>query len=222
MRAPTPVPRIRDYLRIVARYWLIIVGATALSVGAGWLAHRTTDPVYQATSRLIVVAPASAEVFDAYYGHLAAAGRAVSIQQLAKNPQVAKRTIDQLRLHQTPDELINRIRPVVRDTVVEITVTGDTPELARDTVSSVTYNLKSLTDEMAALDKSGTDVLVVDTASGVADHRAPLTLYLELGGLLGFGLSVLLVIGLGRARGAVLTEEQVAHIVGETAAGRKA
>ena len=222
MRAPTPVPRIRDYLRIVARYWLIIVGATALSVGAGWLAHRTTDPVYQATSRVIVEAPASAEVFDAYYGHLAAAGRAVSIQQLAKNPQVAKRTIDQLGLHETPADLIKQITPVVRDAVVEITVTGDTPELARDTVNSVTYNLKSLTDEMADLEKSGTDVLVVDIASSAADHRAPLTRYLELGGLLGFGLSVVLVIALGRVRGAVLTEEQVAHIVGETAAGRKA
>ena len=106
MKAPTPVPRIRDYLRIVARYWLIIVCATAFSVGAGWLAHRTTAPVYQATSRVFVVAPGSAEVVDAYSGHLAAAGHAVSIQQLAKNPQVAKRTIDLLGLHQTPAQLI--------------------------------------------------------------------------------------------------------------------
>jgi len=110
MKPPTPVPRIRDYLRIVARYWLIVVGATTLSVGAGWLANQTTDPIYQATSRLVVVAPASAEVFDAYYGHLAAAGRAVSVQQLAKNPQVAKRTIDQLGLHQTPAELIKQMK----------------------------------------------------------------------------------------------------------------
>lgn len=222
MKAPTPVPRIRDYLRIVARYWLVIVCATALSMAAGWYAHQTADPTYQATTRVIVVAPASAEVFDAYYGHLAAAGRAVSIQQLAKNPQVAKRTIDQLGLHQTPAELIKRITPVVRDAVVEITVTGDSPQLARDTANSVTYNLKSLCDEMADLEKSGTDVVVVDIASSAADRRAPLTRYLELGGLLGFGLSLVLVIALGRARGSVLTEEQVAHIVDETAAGRKA
>jgi capsular polysaccharide biosynthesis protein len=222
MKAPAPVPRIRDYLRILAKYWVVIVCATAFSMGAGWLAHRTTDPVYQATSRVIVVASASAEVFDVYYGHLAAAGRAVSIQQLAKNPQVAKRSIDQLGLHETPAELIKRITPVVRDAVVEITVTGDSPELARDTANSVTYNLVSLTSEMADLEKSGTDVVVVDTASSAADHRAPLTRYLELGGFLGFGLSVVLVVALGRARGAVLTEEQVAHIVDETAAGRKA
>jgi capsular polysaccharide biosynthesis protein len=205
----------------VARYWLVIVFATAVSVGAGWLAHRTADPSYQATTRLAVVAPASAEVFDAYYGHLAAAGRAVSVGQLAKNPQVAKRTIDQLGLHETPAELIKRITPVVKDAVVTITVTGDSPELARDTADSVLYNLVAITDEMADLEKSGTDVLVIDGASGVADHRAPLEQYLELGGLLGFGLSVVMVIALGRARGAVLTEGQVAHIVDEAAAGRK-
>jgi capsular polysaccharide biosynthesis protein len=222
MKPPTPVPRIRDYLRIVARYWLIVVGATTLSMGAGWLAHQTTDPIYQATSRLVVVAPASAEVFDAYYGHLAAAGRAVSVQQLAKNPQVAKRTIDQLGLHQTPAELIKQITSVSRDAVVEITVTGDTPELARDITNSVTYNLVALTDEMADLEKSGTDVVVVDGASNVADHRAPLIRYLQLGGFLGFGLSVVLVIALGRVRGAVLSEEQVAHIVGETLPERTA
>jgi capsular polysaccharide biosynthesis protein len=220
MKAPSPVPRIRDYLRIVAKYWLVIVITTVLSVAAGWLAHRTTDPTYQATTRLAVVAPASAEVFDAYYGHLAAAGRANSIGQLAKNPQVAKRTIDQLGLHETPAELIQRITPVVKDAVVEITVTGDSPELARDTADSVLFNLVAVTDELADLEKSGTDVMVVDGASGVADHRAPLERYLELGGLLGFGLSVVMVIALGRARGAVLSEGQVAHVVDEAAAGR--
>jgi len=56
----------------------------------------------------------------------------------------------------------------------------------------------------------------------VADHRAPLIRYLQLGGFLGFGLSVVLVIALGRVRGAVLSEEQVAHIVGETLPERTA
>lgn len=222
MKAPSPVPRVRDYLRIVARYWVVIVCATALSMAAGWFAHRSADPTYQATARLIVITPASAEVFDAYYGHLAAAGRAVSVGQLAKNPQVAKRTIDQLGLDETPAEVIKRITPVVRDAVVEITVTGDSPELARDSANSVMYNLVALTDEIADTEKSGTDVLVIDGASGVADRRAPLERYLELGGALGFGLSVVLAIALGRVRGSVLAEDQVAHIVDDAVAERKA
>lgn len=220
MKPPAPVPRVGDYLRILARYWIVICCATVLSVGAGWLAHRTTAPVYQATSRVLVVAPSSAEVFDAYNGHLAAAGHAVTIQQLAKNPQVAKRTIDLLGLHLTPDDLIKRIKPTVVDTVVEIHVTGNTPELARDTVNSVTFNLVSLAQEMSALDKSGTDLVPVDFATGASDNRKPLKVYLELGGVLGLALSALLVIALGRVRDSVLTEEQVARIVDQAAAGK--
>jgi len=220
VKPPTPVPRVRDYLRILARYWIVIVCATALSAGAGWLAHRTTAPVYQATSRVFVVAPGSAEVVDAYAGHLAAAGRAVSIQQLAKNPQVAKRTIDLLGLHETPAQLIKRIKPAVRDTVVEIHVTGDSPELARDTANGVTFNLVALAQEMASLDKSGSDVVPVDFAAGASDNRKSLKVYLLLGGALGLALSVLLSIALGRMRDLVLTEEQVARIVDEAAAGR--
>lgn len=222
MKAPSPVPRVRDYLRILARYWVIIVCATALSVGAGWVAHRTTKPVYVATSRIFVVAPGSAELYDAYNGHLAAAGHATSIQQLAQNPQVAKRTIDQLGLQQTPAQLIKRIKSVVHDTLVEINVTGDSPELARDTAISVTYNLIALSKEMTDLDKSGTDIIPVDSPSDAYDSRAPLKLYLQLGGALGLALSLLLVIALGRWRDSVLTTEQVARIVDERAIGRNA
>jgi capsular polysaccharide biosynthesis protein len=222
MKAPTPVPRVRDYLRIVAKYWLVIVAATVLSAVAGWFAQRSTEPTYFATTRVMVVAPGSAEVFDAYYGHLAAAGRAVSVGQLAKNPQIAKRTIDQLELHETPADVVKRITTVVRDTVVEITVKGDTPELARNTANSVLFNLMAVTDELGDLGKSGTDVVVVDTASRASDGRAPLARYLQLGAGIGFLLSVVMVIAYGRARGAVLSEDQVARIVEESAPERKA
>ncbi len=215
MRAPTPVPRVRDYLRIVAKYWPIILVATVLSAAAGWFAHRDTEPNFLSTTRVMVVAPGSAEVFDAYYGHLAAAGRANSIAQLAKNPQVAKRTVDQLHLDETPTEVSKRVTTSVRDTVVEITVSGDTPQLAHDTANSILFNFMALSDEMGDLEKSGTDVVVVDTASNPFDARPPVTKYLQLGGGIGFALSLVMVIAYGRVRGEVLSEEQVARIVKE-------
>ena len=220
MKPPTAVPRVRDYLRIVARYWVVLVCATALSVGAGWVARETTDPTYLATTRVFVVTPAGAEVSDAYFGDLSATVRATSVQQLAKNPQVVKRTIQQLGLHQTPDELTKRITAVVHGVVVEISVTGDSPELARNTVNSLTTNLLALAGEMADMDKSDTDVVRIDAASGASDHRGSLKVYLILGGVLGLFLGLVLVIALGRARDYVLSDEQVAHIVDETAAGR--
>jgi Mrp family chromosome partitioning ATPase len=110
---------------------------------------------------------------------------------------------------------------VVRDAVVEITVTGDSPELARDTANSVLFNMVAVTDEVGDLEKSGTDLVVVDAASGAGDGRAPLLRYLQLGGAIGFGLSVVMVIAYGRVRGDVLSEGQVERIVAVSAAERK-
>jgi capsular polysaccharide biosynthesis protein len=221
MKPPTLVPRFRDYLRILGRYWIVIVCTTVLSAGAGWLAHKTTDPQYQASTKIFVETVGGAEVFDAYHGNRTATERALSIRQLARNPQVAKRTIDQLGLDQTPSELIGRITPVVRSALIEIYVTGESPELARDTANSVTYNLLALTDELADLDKgSDTDVVLVDAASGVGDTRGPLKKYLLLGAALGLGLSLVLVIALGRVRDSVLDEEHLAHLIGEKLAER--
>jgi capsular polysaccharide biosynthesis protein len=220
MKAPTEMPRVRDYLHILGRYWFVIVAATALSVGAGWLAHQTTDPKYVASTRVFLPTVGGAEVFDAYNGNQNALDNAVFIEQLALNPQVAKRAIDQLGLDQTPAELTGRITPVVRGVLVEIYVTGDTPELARDTANSVTYNLLLLAHETWDLNKTATDLVPVDVANGASDNRGPLKKYLLLGGLLGLGLSAVLVIALGRIRDKVLTEEQVALVVDEAAVGR--
>ena len=46
------MPRVRDYLLMLRNGWLVILAATALSVGAGWLAWQTTDPVYSSTARV--------------------------------------------------------------------------------------------------------------------------------------------------------------------------
>jgi capsular polysaccharide biosynthesis protein len=218
MKPPTPVPRIRDYLHILARYWWVIVLATALSVGAGWLARQTAHPQYQASARVFIQTVGSAEVYDAYHGNRTAMAQAISIQELARNPQVAKRTLEQLGLRQTPAELIERITPVVHGAVVDIYVTADSPELARDTVTSLTYNLQALTDEIGDLSKFGTDVVLVDGTSGAWDLRAPLKRYLLLGGVLGLALSVVLVLALGRGRDSLLSEGQVARVIDETRA----
>ena len=225
MKPPKQVPRAADYLQMLRDSWIVIVCATVLSVGAGWLARQTSEPVYQATTRVMVVTPGGAVVSDVWFGNMAAMARAFSIQQLTQNPQVAKRTIDQLGLHKTPAELTKNITAVLHSTVLEIYVKGDKgddAELTRNIANSVTFNLLRLSREMADLDKSDSDLVLIDAASGVSDRRSPLTRYLLLGGLIGLGLSVVAVITLGLRRDKVLGERHIAHIIDETVAGRNA
>ena len=203
--------------------WIVIVCATVLSFGAGWLARQTSEPVYQASTRVMVLTPSGADVTDLWLGNMSAMARALSIQPLVQNPQVAKRTVDQLGLHKTPAQLSKNITAVVHNAVLEIYVKGDkhdSAELTRNIANSVTFNLIHLAREMADLDKSGTDVVLIDAASGAGDRRSPLTRYLLLGGLLGFTLSVMAVVALGATRDKVLGERHLAHIVEQTVAGR--
>jgi capsular polysaccharide biosynthesis protein len=223
MKPPKKVPRAGDYLQMLRDGWIVIVCATVLSVGAGWLARQTSAPVYHATTRIIVVTPSGADVTEAWLGNVSAMARALSIQQLAQNPQVAKRTIDQLGLHKTPAQLSKNITALVHSAMLEIDVKGDKGDdaaLTRNTANSVTFNLLQLAREMADLDKSGTDVVLIDTASGASDGRRSLTQYLLLGGLLGLVLSVVGVVAADVTRDKVLGERHIAHIVDETVAGR--
>jgi capsular polysaccharide biosynthesis protein len=225
MKPPKQVPRPADYLRMLRDSWIVIVCATVLSVGAGWLARQTSEPVYQAGTRIFVVTPGGAVEPDVWLGGRSAMGRAFSIQQLAQNPQVAKRTIDQLDLNKTPADLAKSITAVVHNSELDIYVNGskgDDAELTRNIANSVTYNLIELSREMADLDKSDSDVVLLDAASGVSDRRSSLTRYLLLGGLLGFGLSVIGVVAVGLVRDKVLGGRHIAHIVDETVAERNA
>jgi capsular polysaccharide biosynthesis protein len=220
VKPPANVPRLRDYLQLLKDGWIVIVCATALSVGAGWLARQTTDPVYQATTRVFAVTSGGAEVTDAYYGNFTAMAWALNYPQLARSPQVTMRTIEQLGLHQTPADLASHITVGVANALIEIDVTGTDPNVTRDTANVVTYSLIQLTREIQELDTAGTDLVLVDAANSVSDKRGPLARFLVLGGVFGLALSTLLVIAHGLLRDSVLGRDHVGHIVDNELAGR--
>jgi capsular polysaccharide biosynthesis protein len=215
------VPQPRDYLLMLMNAWAAILCVTALSVGAGWIARLTTDPVYYATTRVVVMVPGSAQPFDAYYGNLSAMAQALNYQKLATSSQVMMRAIDRVHLRQTPAELAKNITAGVSNSaVIEIVVKGDDRIVTRDTANAVTVSLIEVATEMATLYNSDTKLVLVDAAKDASDKRGSLSRYLALGGGLGFALSVVLVITAGLATDKVLGRGQVRRIVGDVTAGR--
>jgi capsular polysaccharide biosynthesis protein len=222
MKPPTHVPRVRDYLELLRDGWIVIVCATLLSVGVGWMIRESTAATYQATTRVLMVTPGGAEVVDVYYGTLAAEARALTVQQLVASPQVTKRTVDQLHLSETPGGLAGRISASFKGALVEIHVTGYDAALTRDTANAVTSNLIAVTREMALVDNAAGDLILVDDATHVAESRGSLAQFLISGAALGLVLSAVLVIARGLARDRVLTRNQVGHIATETGVGSPA
>ncbi len=134
MRPPARVPRGRDYLRLLANGWIVIVLTTALSAGAGWVGWMTKAPVYSSTAKVFATTKGAATPADAYYGNHNSVQRTLTIRALARSPQITVRTIDQLGLHDTPDDLASRIAVSAGQTsVMDLSVTAGRQMRSRPT-----------------------------------------------------------------------------------------
>ena len=220
MRPPARVPRLRDYLLMLRNGWIVILAATALSVGAGWVAWQTANPIYSSTARVFATTKGSATPVDAYYGHLNSVSRTLTIQSLARSPQVTMRTIDQLGLDVTPGDLASRIAVgVTTSALMDVVVTGDDPTVTRRTANAVAANLMQLTREMGGLDTSNVDLILVDSA-GPAERVGSMWQFMLHAGALGLAISAVLVLAYGLVRNKVLGKGHVDRVVDEAVAGR--
>jgi capsular polysaccharide biosynthesis protein len=214
------VPRLRDYLQMLRNGWIVILAATALSVGAGWMAWQTSAPVYSSTARVFATTKGSATPVDAYYGHLNSVSRTLTIQSLARSPQVTMRTIDQLGLDVTPGDLAARIAVGVNTSaLMDVVVTGGDPTTTRRTANAVAANLMQLTREMGGIDTSNVDLVLVDSA-GPAERVGSMWQFMIHAGLLGLAISAVLVLAYGLVRNKVLGKGHVGRVIDEAVAGR--
>ena len=220
MRPPANVPRVRDYLQLLRRGWAVILIATALSAGAGWLAWQTSAPVYDSTARVFVTTAGGATPLDAYYGHLTSLSRTTTIQQLARSPQVTMRTIEQLDLDDRPSQLASRITLRVKNSaMVDIIVTGRDPDETRATANSVAENLVGLSRQMSDVDTGSAELVLVDAADP-AVRRGSMWQVIIPGGMLGLAISAVMVLCYGLARDRLYGKGQVHHVVDEAVAGK--
>lgn len=220
MRPPARVPRVRDYLLLLRNGWIVILAATALSVGAGWVAWETAKPDYSSTARIFATTRGSATPMDAYYGHLNSVSRTLTIQSLARSPQVTMRTIDQLGLEETPGDLAAQIIVVVTNSaLMDVQVIGDDPTTTRRTANAVASNLMQLTREMGGVDTSNVEVVLVDSAS-TPERVGSMWQNMYRAGALGLALSAVLVLGYGLIRNKLLGKGHVDHVVDEAVAER--
>jgi len=220
MRPPANVPRVREYFELLRRGWIVILCATALSVGAGWLAWQTAPPIYDSTARVFVTTPGGATPLDAQYGHLTSVSRTVTLAQLARSPQVTMRTIEKLDLDDRPSALAARITVRVKDSaMMDVIVTGRDPELTQATANAVAENLVGLSRQMRDVDTGSAELILVD-AGDPAVRRGSVWQAIIPGGMLGLAISAVLVLCYGLARNRVLGKGQLDRVVDEAVAGK--
>jgi capsular polysaccharide biosynthesis protein len=220
MRPPSGVPLVRDYLTILRNGWIVIVCATLVSAGVGVLSWRTATPLYQSSAKVMVISPGSATTLDAYYGQQTALSRAATFQQLARSSQVTLRTIEQLGLAETSDELAPSITvPPTNSALLDVVVTGTDKDRTHDVAKSVVANMIALSRQMASVDTVDTELVLVDDA-GPAQRQGSIWQTILAAAALGLILSVVLISARELLTDRLLGRGQVDRVVGEAAAER--
>jgi polysaccharide biosynthesis transport protein len=207
---------IGQYLDVL-RAHRVLVGLCVLAgtAGAAALAWATT-PTYAAEIQLFVSAKSRAgEVGQAYEGGLYAEQRARSYAEIISSPRGAEAVIEDLGLSENVQDVEAKIDATVpaNRLLINVTVTDQSPRLAKAMADSLAAQLPVLAEELErpeGRERSPVLVTVTQPAQLPRDPVSPQTpIYLALGALLG------LAVGVG---GAVLRHTQDHRIRSDAAA----
>jgi capsular exopolysaccharide synthesis family protein len=191
---------LRDYLRIMRRRWMLILGCVIVTVTVAALVTFNMTPKYASTTGLFVSTTPS-DTGEAYQGSLFSAQRITSYADLASGQELSRRVIEELGLDMDAADLSEKIEAtVVPETVnMDITVTDPVPATARLLSQTVAEELIVFVDELetppgrasAPIKVSIVDAAPLPTTPVSPQPLRNLGLAVVLGLLLGLGLAVL-------------------------------
>jgi capsular polysaccharide biosynthesis protein len=218
VKVPVGAPKLRDYVHMAANGWIVILCAAVLSAGVGWLTWRTETPDYQSSTKVLITTPGSATAMDAFYGQGNSISRGLTYMLLAKSAAVTNPTIEQLGLSSTTDDLAAQITVLPTGSAVfDITVTGTDPEQTRQIADAVTGNLIGVSQQMAKVDTSATDLVQVDKATP-AHRLGSMWQSIVQAIAVGVFLAIVLVIAVALVQDRLLGQRQVGRISDEEVA----
>lgn len=219
MIPPPDAPKAVDYLHILSRRWWVLVCATALAAGLGWLSWQTETPIYTSTAKVLITSPGNATPLDALYGQINAESRVITYQYLAHSARVTEKIINELGLPETTDELAGRISiPLTLTAVLDVSVKGTDAEETRRVADAVTSTMVSVSQELAKVDTGGTELVLVDEA-GPAKRDGSMRTSIITAAVVGLSVALVLVLAWGLLEDRLLARRQLGRVVDDAVKG---
>lgn len=150
-----------EYAKLLRSRWMTVCVTTLIAVLAAIAITVTTTPLYQSTTRLFVSTPPGESLAETYQGNRFSQERVISYSELLTGQTLAQRTIDELNLDMTAEQLQQQVEAVAKlDTVlIKLYVTDPSPTVARDIANTLTDEFVAMVAEVEAPDVDG----LVDT-----------------------------------------------------------
>lgn len=188
---------IRDYLRILRKSWVLILGLVVLGAGISTTYSLLKEPTYSATAKVFVSTQSAGTVGDLAQGNSFSVQRVKTYSDLVVTPAVLAPVIQELNLDINTDELIPLISASapLDTSIIDITVENTDPALAADLANATASNLAKAVEKLETSANSSSSSPVKLTPVQMAE--VPITpvspnipLNIALGLLLGLALGV--------------------------------
>ena len=192
--------------------WAVLLSTVALSGLLGWFTWTYVNPQDTLTATFMVVAPGGATPIDAFYGDFTAKSKVLTYLMLAKDRRVTGRTVDQLQLSGSADDLAAQVIAPSSTALFDVTVSSGNADQAYAVATVLGHNLVELSKQMASVDKSTTEVVQIDRPS---QPQKTGSLKRSLALSIGIGLAVAMILVIGRAliEDRLVRPRQIGHIV---------
>lgn len=167
--------RLRDYVTILRKRWLLIGVIALVALNAAAALSFTATPTYQATTSVYFSLPYGTTASDLYQGSNYTQNQVISFAELATMPVVLKPVIDDLGLKVSPKQLAGSIDATATpDTViVEVTASDPSAERAADVANAVAKELGVAVRKLSPKDTKGRSTVDVSTIGAASTPVSP-------------------------------------------------
>ncbi|MGP5588301.1 polysaccharide biosynthesis tyrosine autokinase [Glutamicibacter ardleyensis] len=190
---------LRDYLRILHKYWILITASTLLGVIAGAGVSIFTTPKFEASTQLYVsVRGENQGIVDLAQGTTVARQSVATYAAIATTESVLGPVIEKLNLDVTTGTLASQVQASApaSQSLINLTVTGTDAQQTADIANSVGKSLKDIVEkDLEASTVEGDPSLVslntVQPAFAPTSSVSPrIPLNIALGALLGLAFGI--------------------------------
>ncbi|TDW29955.1 polysaccharide biosynthesis tyrosine autokinase [Cryobacterium psychrophilum] len=164
-----------EYLRAVAKQWLVIVLLGALGFGAAWAYVSNETPLYKSTSSVFVSSERGETTSELVQASTFSQNLVQSYAQLASMPAVLNPVIAELNLDTSAPVLATSVVAAtpLNTVIIEITVSNDSPARAAAIANSITRSLATVVQKLAPRGPNNTPSITLSTVSTAQAATVP-------------------------------------------------
>lgn len=185
-----------DYIRILRKYWLIIIVATLIGIGAAaaWSLSRT--PQYEAESTVFVSTQAGGTIAELQQGSNFAQSRVTTYAGMVTQPIVMNPVIAKLDLGMTAASLATKVRATspLNTFFITITVTDADPVRAADIANALGASLTAAVESVETVTAGQPSPVRLTRTEDALPPLSPsspnVPLNLALGALIGLAVGI--------------------------------